>query len=75
MSEKPRTSQDIQQEHMNLALKAGNIAYSIQESEKQLKMIYDTMQSLSLEFVRVRQVESDQEAAAAKQADSAKEGS
>lgn len=53
MSDK-RTSQSVQQEHWNLALKAGNIGYQVKELEKELTMVYSAMRDLSLEFVKLK---------------------
>ena len=69
MSQKPRTSTEIQQEYNNLAFKAGNLQFELSERNKGLAMINQTLYDLSDEFVKAKAAENkaveDAKAAAA----------
>lgn len=67
MSEpKTRTTADIQNEYNNLAFKAGNLQFELQERKRNLDMINDTLRALSTEYVSVKQAEDAAQAEQAK---------
>jgi hypothetical protein len=57
MSDKVRTSADVQTEYNNLAFKAGNLQYELFEREANLKSINETLRSLAQEFMKLKTTE------------------
>lgn len=51
MSEKSRTTQEIQSEYQQLAFKAGNLQYAIAEQTKDLGLLNTQLRELNFEFV------------------------
>lgn len=68
-----RSSQQLQGEFQQLALRAGSIAYAIKENQRDLDLIQGQMRDLSLEFVTVKSRE-EEEAKKSAEAPKAAEG-
>lgn len=72
-SPKPRTSQDVQSDFNNLAFRAGHLQKDIYTKERDLKMFNETLDTLQIEYNKLKQQEdavakavADSEAAKAK---------
>ncbi len=70
MSESPasKSSQALQGEYQQLAFRAGNLQYSIEENKKDLALINSQMRDLALEFISAQAREQKEQAEAAQKA-------
>lgn len=64
MSE-PRTSDQVLKEYNNLAFKAGNLQYTVFETQREITAINETLRSLALEYNKVKSAEQAEAAAKA----------
>jgi hypothetical protein len=53
----PRNTQEIQAEYQTLCMKAGDLSYKIECSQKDLKALYESLRNLNLEYVQASQLE------------------
>ena len=69
MSQKQRTTQDIAQENAGLVYRAGQLQYSIRQTQKDLDAINDRLVALNVEYVAATELEKQvQEKVAAEKA-------
>ncbi len=64
----PKSSRALQEEYQQLAFRAGNLQYSIEENKKDLALINSQMRDLALEFISAQAREQKEQAEAAQKA-------